>query len=62
MKHELSPRQLEVIRLIAKGSGDKEIASELMIGVDTVDKHFRTIKAKLRAKSRSHAVYLLFCK
>jgi len=62
MKRELSPRQLEVVRMIAKGCGDKKIADALAITTHTVDKHVRAIKSKLKAQSRSHAVYLLFCK
>lgn len=52
----LSPRQVEVIELIALGLGDKEIADRLGISGDTVDSHVRDIFTKLSAKTRAHAV------
>jgi len=52
----LSPRQVEVIELIAIGAGDKEIADVLGISVETVDFHVREILSRLHAKTRAHAV------
>lgn len=52
----LTPRQVEVIELIATGAGDKEIADKLEISVETVDFHVREILLRLKAKTRAHAV------
>lgn len=52
----LSPRQCEVIELIAVGCGDKEIADNLQISAETVDFHVREIFHRLDAKTRAHAV------
>jgi DNA-binding CsgD family transcriptional regulator len=51
----LTPRELEVLRLLAKGWSDKEIAAALGIGRRTVSSHVATIRAKLNAPSRSAA-------
>lgn len=56
----LSPRQVEVIELIAIGCVDKEIADRLGISSDTVDSHVREIFQKLDAKTRAHAVYIFY--
>lgn len=58
----LSPRQREIIELIATGCGDKEIAETLGISADTVDMHIREIFARLEAKTRAHAVALYILK
>ena len=52
----LTPRQIEVIELIATGAGDKEIADALQISPETVDFHVREILSRLKAKTRAHAV------
>jgi DNA-binding NarL/FixJ family response regulator len=53
---ELSTREVEVLRRIAAGNANKEIAAQLSIGEDTVKKHVTNILAKLRANDRTHAV------
>ena len=53
---ELSTRELEVLRLVAAGNANKEIAAQLSIGEDTVKRHVTNILAKLRANDRTHAV------
>lgn len=55
-EHELSARELEVLRLIAAGNANKEIGAQLSIGEDTVKRHVTNILAKLRANDRTHAV------
>jgi DNA-binding NarL/FixJ family response regulator len=48
----ISARELEVIRLVADGKGNKEIAKELGIREQTVKNHLASIMQKLGAKSR----------
>jgi DNA-binding NarL/FixJ family response regulator len=52
----VSPREIEVLSLIAAGKRNKEIASELSIAEDTVKMHVRNILSKLRASDRTEAV------
>ncbi len=49
----LSDRELEVLRLLASGVSNREIADELVIALDTVKKHVRHIFAKPGAFSRT---------
>jgi len=53
---ELSAREIEVLRLVAAGNANKEIAAQLSIGEETVKRHMTNILAKLRANDRTHAV------
>ncbi len=56
VKHyELTPREVEVLRLIAVGITDKEIADRLEISVLTVRKHVASIRKKMGAASRTEA-------
>jgi DNA-binding NarL/FixJ family response regulator len=52
----LSPREEEVLRLLAKGHRSKEIAEELGLGVGTVNTYVRHIYDKLHVRSRAEAV------
>jgi DNA-binding NarL/FixJ family response regulator len=54
----LTPRELEVIQLLAAGLGSKEIASRLMISEHTVKFHVASIMGKPGAASRTEAVTL----
>ena len=51
----LTPRELDVLRLMALGRANKEIARELRIGEETVKTHVRKILSKLQAASRTQA-------
>lgn len=53
---ELSSREIEVLRLIAAGNANKEIANRLGIAEETVKSHVTKILAKLHANDRTHAV------
>jgi DNA-binding NarL/FixJ family response regulator len=53
---ELTPREMEVLRLIAKGNANKEIAARLSLAEETVKSHVTRILAKLCANDRTHAV------
>ena len=52
----LTPRQLEILRLVAQGFGDKEIASKLNLSPRTVSTHLGHVYEKLHVKSRGKAV------
>jgi DNA-binding NarL/FixJ family response regulator len=52
----LSERELEVLRLMAKGKSNKEIGSTLFISEGTVKSHGKSIFAKLNVASRTEAV------
>jgi DNA-binding NarL/FixJ family response regulator len=54
----LSSREIGVLRLIASGNANKEIASQLSIAEETVKSHITNILAKLGANDRTHAVTL----
>jgi len=53
---DLSPREIEVLRLIATGNANKQIADQLCIGEATVKSHVTNILSKLGANDRAHAV------
>lgn len=52
---ELTEREMEVLRLIAKGKSNQEAADELFIGVKTVKFHVTNILAKLGVEDRTQA-------
>jgi DNA-binding NarL/FixJ family response regulator len=56
MQSRLSDRELDVLRLVAKGRRNKEIAVELQISEPTVKTHVANILTKLRAADRTEAV------
>jgi len=53
---QLSPREIEVLRLIASGNANKLIADQLSISEETVKSHVTNILSKLGANDRTHAV------
>jgi DNA-binding NarL/FixJ family response regulator len=52
----LTPREVDVLRRVAGGNANKEIASQLSLTEETVKSHLRSILAKLSANDRTHAV------
>jgi LuxR family transcriptional regulator, maltose regulon positive regulatory protein len=52
----LSPRELEVLGLIAQGLSNREIGERLFIALATVKGHNRRIYGKLGVKNRTQAV------
>ncbi|MER7367104.1 MULTISPECIES: response regulator [Nonomuraea] len=53
---EPSPRELEVLRLVARGAANKEIARALLISETTVKTHLKHVFAKLGVETRAAAV------
>jgi DNA-binding CsgD family transcriptional regulator len=58
--HGLTARELEVLRLVAAGKSNREIASALVISERTVARHLQNIFAKLRVSSRTAASAFAF--
>ena len=54
----LTPAEVRVLRLIAEGNANKEIAEQLAVSEDTVKGQVRNILSKLGAKDRAHAAMI----
>ena len=57
---ELTPRELEVLRLIARGLSNRDIARKLVLGDATIKTHVARIFAKLDLHDRAQAVVLAY--
>jgi DNA-binding NarL/FixJ family response regulator len=57
---ELTPRELEVLRLVARGMSNNDIARELVVGDATVKTHVARIFSKLDLHDRAQAVVLAY--
>jgi DNA-binding NarL/FixJ family response regulator len=55
---QLTPREIEVLRQIAQGNPNKEIAAQLLIAEETVKTHVGRILSKLGARDRTHAAMM----
>jgi DNA-binding NarL/FixJ family response regulator len=55
-----TPREVEVLQLIAAGLVNREIGVQLYLSEETVKSHVRHLLAKLQARSRAHAVAIGF--
>ena len=56
LSEPLTDRELEVLRLVAIGQSNEEIAATLVISSETVKKHLKNIYGKLEVHSRLEAV------
>src|SRR5262249_11505297 len=56
MAEELSPREIEVLREVAQGGGNQDVARRLGVTDDTIKTHMRNILSKLDATDRTQAV------
>lgn len=52
----LTPREVQVLRQVAAGSTNKEIASELRVAVSTVERHLVNLYTKIGARGRADAI------
>ena len=53
---ELTTREVEILRLVAQGLSDAQIAERLVVSPHTVHRHVANVRAKLRLPSRAAAV------
>jgi LuxR family maltose regulon positive regulatory protein len=56
MVEPLSAREIDVLKLLAQGCADKNIAERLVIARETVHKHLKNIYGKLGVHSRTEAI------
>ena len=54
--NSLTPREIDVLRLVAAGNANKEIGAQLSLTEVTIKSHVKNILAKLGANDRTHAV------
>ena len=52
----LTPREVQVLRHVAAGSTNKEIAAELVVAVSTVERHLVNLYTKIGARGRADAI------
>ena len=57
-QEELSPREIEILRLLAEGASNRKIAEELVLAEGTVKNHVSNILGKLHTENRTQAAFL----
>ncbi|PWK22810.1 regulatory LuxR family protein [Maribacter polysiphoniae] len=55
---EISPREYEVLKEVALGLSNKEIADKLFLSESTIKTHVSNLLVKLNAKRRTHAIQI----
>ena len=58
LEHQLSPRELEILALVAAGETDRDIAKQLFIATTTVYSHLERIRDKTGARRRAQLTRL----
>jgi DNA-binding NarL/FixJ family response regulator len=58
--HGLTPREVEVLRLVAEGKSNRDIAGDLVLSEKTVARHLANIFVKLDVSSRTAATAYAF--
>jgi DNA-binding NarL/FixJ family response regulator len=57
---QLTERETEILRMVARGQSNQEIADELVVAVHTVKTHVAKVLAKLEVRDRTQAVILAY--
>jgi DNA-binding NarL/FixJ family response regulator len=57
-QEELSPREIEILKLLAEGASNRKIAEKLVLAEGTVKNHVSNIMSKLHTENRTQAVHL----
>ena len=60
VRAELTPREVEVLRLIADGLPHKTVAAQLFVSTNTINSHTDEIRRKLDARNMPHAIARAF--
>lgn len=55
-EESLTPREIQVLQLVARGNRNKQVGAQLSIAEETVRMHMKNILGKLAAHDRTHAV------
>lgn len=58
LDEKLSVREMDVLREVAAGGANKQIAARLSLSEETVKSHMKSILSKLKARDRTHAVVI----
>lgn len=57
-----SPRELEVLQMVMQGFSNQEIGRRLFLSGETVKTHLLSLRRKLQARDRTHAVVIALCR